>query len=161
MSSKRSAQEQNSTKDEMQQLRSELQLMMEEKQASMMHGMREIMTQFMRNDGRSESGSAEGSAAVGGSPRGAEPTAKRETSAVAATGSGVQGDTTTGRETTLREDASRNFGVTGRRGAAVPVEVDPARGQPDQQWRAGEWDTYPGGELGGGYDLPLSLLSVL
>ena len=46
--------------------------------------------------------------------------------------------------------------MTGRRGAAVPVEVAPARGQPDQQRRAGEWDTYPGGELGGGYDLPLS-----
>ena len=43
------------------------------------------------------------------------------------------------RETTLREDASRNFGVTRRRGAAVPVEVDPARGHPDQQRRAGEW----------------------
>ena len=80
MSLKGSASEQESTKDEMHRPRSELQLMMEEKQASMMHGMREIMTQFMRNDGRSESGSAEGSAAVGGSPRGAEPTAARETS---------------------------------------------------------------------------------
>ena len=56
----------------------------------------------------------------------------------------------------MREDASRKFGVTGRRGAAVPVEVGRARGQPDQQRRAGEWDTYPGGEFGGGYDLPLS-----
>ena len=56
----------------------------------------------------------------------------------------------------MREDASRNFGVMGRRGAAVPVEVGPAGGQPDQQRRAGEWDTYPGGKLGGGYDLPLS-----
>ena len=109
--------------------RSELQLMMEENQASMMHGMREMMTQFMRNDGRSESGSAEGSAAVGGSPRGAEPPAARETSAAAAAaaaGDGAQGDTTAGRETILLEDASRNFGVTGRKGAAVPVEVGPA-----------------------------------
>ena len=68
MSLKGSAQEQNSTKDEMQQLRSELQLMMGEKQASMMHAMREMMAEFMRNNGRSESSSAEGSAAVGGEP---------------------------------------------------------------------------------------------
>ena len=66
MSLKGSAQEQKSTKDEMHQLRSELQLMMGEKQASMMHGMREMMAEFMRNNGRSESSSAEGSAAVGG-----------------------------------------------------------------------------------------------
>ena len=52
----------------MQQLRSELQLMMGEKQASMMHAMREMMAEFMRNNGRSESSSAEGSAAVGGEP---------------------------------------------------------------------------------------------
>ena len=130
MSLKGSASEQESTKDEMHRPRSELQLMMEEKQASMMHGMREIMTQFMRNDGRSESGSAEGSAVVGGSPRGAEPPAARETSAAAAAaaaaGDGAQGNTTAGGETILLEDASRNFGVTGRKGAAVPVEVGPA-----------------------------------
>ena len=58
MSLKGSAQEQDSTKDEMNQLRSELQLMMEEKQASMMHAMREMMAEFMRNNGRSESSSA-------------------------------------------------------------------------------------------------------
>ena len=127
MSLKGSASEQESTKDEMHRPRSELQLMMEEKQASMMHGMREMMTQFMRNDGRSESGSAEGSAAVGGSPREAEPPAAREMSAAAAAaGDGAQGDTTAGRETILLEDASRNFGVTGRKGDAVPVEVGPA-----------------------------------
>ena len=84
MSLQRSAQDKDSTKDEMHQLRSELQLMMEEKQASMMHAMREMMTEFTRNNGRSESGSAEGSAAVGGSPRGAEPTA-----AAAAAGGGA------------------------------------------------------------------------
>ena len=134
----------------MHQLRSELQLMMEEKQASMMHVMREMITEFMRNNGRSESGSAEGSVAVGGGPRGAEPIAARETSAAAAaSGGGARGDTTAGRETTLREDAWHDFGVTGRRGAASCC-------QPDQQRRAGEWDTYPGDELGGGYDLPLS-----
>ena len=110
----------------------------------------------MRNSGRSEPRSAEGSAAVGGSPRRAEPTAARETSAAADAGGLARGDATAGRETTLRKHASRNFGLKGRRGAAVVVEVDPARGQPDQQRRAGEWDTYPGGELGGGYDLPLS-----
>ena len=131
MSLKGSAQEQDSTKDEMHQLRSELQVVMEEKQASMMHAMREMMAESMRNNGRSESGSAEGSAAVRGSPRGAEPIAARETSAAApaaAAGGGARGDMTAGRETTLREDASRNFGVTGRRGAAVPVEVGPIRG---------------------------------
>ena len=92
------------------------------------------MTELMRGNGRSESSSAEGSAAQGGSPRGAEPTAARETSAAAAAaaaGGVARGDTIAGRETTLREDASRNFGVTGRRGAAVSVDVGPARGQPD------------------------------
>ena len=33
---------------------------------------------------------------------------------------------------------SPNFGTTGRRGAAVPVEVGPARGKPDQPGRAGK-----------------------
>ena len=117
----------------MHQLRSEFQLMMEEKQASMMHAMREMMAEFMRNNGRSES-----STAVGGSPRGAEPTAARETSAAAAAGGVARGDTPAGRETTSREDASSNFLVTERREAAVPVEVGPARGQPDQPRRAGE-----------------------
>ena len=134
MSLKGSAQEQDSPKDDVHQLRSELQLMMEEKQASMMHAMREMMAEFMRNNGRSES-----STAVGGSPRGAEPTAARETSAAAAAAGGVaRGDTPAGRETTSREDASSNFLVTERREAAVPVEVGPARGQPDQPRRAGE-----------------------
>ena len=49
---KGSAQEQDSAKDEFHQLRSELQLMMEEKQASMIQAMREMMTEFMRNNGR-------------------------------------------------------------------------------------------------------------
>ena len=122
----------------------------------MMHAMREMMAKFMSNNGRSESSSAEGSAAVAGSPPGAEPTAARETPAVAVAGGVARGDTTAGSETTLREDASRTFGVAGRRGAAVPVEVGPATGQPDQQRRAGEWDSYVCGELGGGYDLLLS-----
>ena len=106
---KGSVQEQDSAKDEMHQLRSGLQLMME-KQASMMHAMREMMTEFMRNNGRSESAGTDGSADAGGSPRGAEPTAARETSAAAAVAAGgrARGDTTAGREKTLRDDASRN-----------------------------------------------------
>ena len=132
MSLKGSAQEQDSPKDEIHQLRNELQLMIKEKQVSMMHAMRKMMAEFMRNNGQSESSSATGSAAVGASPRGAEPTAARQTSAAAAAGGVARGETTERREITLREDASRNFGVTGRRGAAVPVEVGPARVQPDQ-----------------------------
>ena len=68
MSAKGSAQKKDYTKDEMHQLMIELQLMMKEKEASMMHAMREVMVEFMRNNGRSESSSAEGSAAVGGEP---------------------------------------------------------------------------------------------
>ena len=135
---------------------------MEENQASMMQDMREMIAELMRNNGPSESSSAEGSAAVRESPLGAEPTAARQTSAAAAAaaGGGARGDTctTAAREATLREDTSCRFGVTGRRGAVVPVEVGPARGQPDQQRGAGEWGTYPGGELRVGIDLPLSRL---
>ena len=67
MSLKRSAQEQDSPKGKIHQLKSELQLMME-KQTSMMHAMREMMAEFMSGNDRSESSSAEGSAAVGGEP---------------------------------------------------------------------------------------------
>ena len=103
MSLKGSAQEQYPTRDVNHELRSELELMMEERQASMVHAMRDMMAEFTRNNGRSESSRAEGSAAVAGRPREAESIEARET--------------------TLREDASRNFGVTGRGGAAVSVEV--------------------------------------
>ena len=51
--------------------------------------------------------------------------------------------------------------MTGRGGVAVPVEVGAARGQGDQPRGAGEWGSYPGGELGVGYDMPLSRLLVL
>ena len=71
-----SAQEIDSS-DEIQQLRNELKLMIEERQAAMMHEMREMMAELMRNNGPSESSSDEGSAAVRASPRGAEPTAVR------------------------------------------------------------------------------------
>ena len=60
-----SAQERDST-DEIQQLRSKLQVMMEEKQASMMQYIREMMAELMRDNGRSETRSAEDSAAGGG-----------------------------------------------------------------------------------------------
>ena len=61
----------------------------------------------------------------------------------------------------MRGDASRNHGATGRREAAVPVEVGPARGQPDQPRRAGEWDAFPGGELGGSFCSLLPNLDAL
>ena len=131
--------EQGLPNDEVQQLRSEFQLVVEQWQASMMLAMRDMMAEFMRNKGRSESSSAGSSAAGREGPRGAEPSAVR--TSVAA----VAGNEAAGRETTLRGYASRNHGATGRREAAVPVEVGPARGQPDQPRRAGEWDAFPRG----------------
>ena len=53
--------------NEIQPMKSELQLTTEGKQASMMEGTREIMAEFMNNDGLSESSSAEGSTTVRGS----------------------------------------------------------------------------------------------
>ena len=176
-----SAQEREPT-DEIQQLESEVQLMMEESQASMVHDMREMVAECMRNYGTSEFSSAEGSAAVRGSPRaaestairgnsaedspavkgsprGTEPTAARQISAAAADGGGAREDTTAARDTTFREYASRNVGVTGRRGAAVSVKVGPARGQPDPPRGAGQYEPYPGGELGVGYHMPLPRLA--
>ena len=50
-----------------------------------------------------------------------------------------------------------SVGVTGRWGADVPVEVGPARGQPDRPMGAGERGSYPVGELGVGCDMPLSI----
>ena len=63
--------------DEIQQLGNELQLVVEEWQASMTHDMREMMAKLMRNNGPSGSSSAESRSAVRASPRGAEPTALR------------------------------------------------------------------------------------
>ena len=125
----------------------------------MMQGLREMMTELMGNNGPSKSSSAEGSAAVRGNPRGAEPTSVRETFAFAA-GGGALGDSTATIEAILRENDSRNFGLTGRRGAAVPVEVAPVRGQPYQQRGGGQWGAYPGGELGFGCDLSVSRLAL-
>ena len=144
--------------DEIQQVSNEIQLEIEEIQASMMHDMREMMAELMRINGPSESSSTGGSAAISASPRGAELTtlrgngaedcaaergsqqgdeptagARQFSAAGAATaGGGARGYATAARETTFREDASRSVGVTERRGAAVPVEVGPARAQTDQ-----------------------------
>ena len=52
-----SAQERDSS-DEIQQLRNELQLVIEERRASMIDDMREMMAELMRNNGPSESSSA-------------------------------------------------------------------------------------------------------
>ena len=60
-----SAQDRDSS-DEIQQLRNELQLVIEERQASMMHDTREMVSEFMRNNSPSESSSA----AVRATPRG-------------------------------------------------------------------------------------------
>ena len=50
--------------------------------------------------------------------------------------------------------------MTRRTGAAALVEVGPARGQPDQPSGAGEWGSYPGGELAVGYDMPSPKLAL-
>ena len=106
---------------------------------------------------------AEDSAAERGRQQGVDPTAAaRQISAAGATtaGGGARGYKTAARETTFREDASRGVGVTRRREAAVPVKVGQARGQPDQPIMAGEWGSYPGGELGVGYNMPLPRLAL-
>ena len=94
------------------------------------------------------------------SPRAPEPTAARQISVAANAGGGGRGDTTATREATLREDSSSNVGVTGRRGAAVPVQVDPDRGQPDQTRGAGESRPYHGGESGIEHDRPPPRLAL-
>ena len=98
-----SAQDEHLPKDEVQQLRSEFQLMVEQGQASMMLAIRDMMAEFMRNKSRSESSSAGSSAAGREGPRGGEPSAVR-TSAAAG---GEAGNTAARRETTLHGDASR------------------------------------------------------
>ena len=155
MSLKRLAQEECDSPGEVQELRREVKLALEHSQASTMNAVRDMMAEFTRNNDRSESGSAEGSAGVGQIPRGTVPTAVRETPA-AAGAAGMARGIAAEQETYLREGASRNLGATGRGGTALPVEVGPPRGQPDQPERIGEWGAYPGGELSGGCDLPLS-----
>ena len=62
--------EQGLPKDEVQQLRSEFQLVVEQGQASMMLAMRDMISELMRNKGRSESSSAGSSTAGREGPRG-------------------------------------------------------------------------------------------
>ena len=71
-----SPQERDSS-DVVQQLPNELQLVIEEREESMMHDMRKVMSELIRNNGPPASSSAEGSADVRASPRGAEPAAVR------------------------------------------------------------------------------------
>ena len=115
-----------------------------------MNAMGGMVAEFTRSNGRSESGSA----AVVQISRGTEPTAVRENPSAVAVG--MARDTAAEQETSLREGASRNLGATGHGGTASPVEVGPPRGQPDQPERTGEWGAFPGGELGGGFNLPPS-----
>lgn len=86
---------------EVQELRRDVQLMLDYGQASVVHAMKSMMADFMRDNGRSESGGAEGNAAVGESTakvsttavgessRGAVPTAVGETPAVFGAGAGI------------------------------------------------------------------------
>ena len=96
-----------------------------------------MLVEVKRDNGRSESGRAEGSAAVGEIPQGAGPNAVGQSPA----GAGP----TALRETILRDGGLRKFGETGHGKAAVPVEVDPERDQPDQPGRAGKMGVYPSG----------------
>ena len=99
-------------------LRRELKLAIEHSQASMMNATRDMIAEFTRDNGRSESGSAEGSATIGQIPRGIVPTAVTGTPAAAV---GMARDIGAVAETTLREGASPDLGATGRGGTALPV----------------------------------------
>ena len=74
MSLKGSARVEHET-SEVQNLRTEVQLMIGDSQAFLLDAMRSMLVGFKRDNSRSESGSVEGSAAVGESPEGAGPTA--------------------------------------------------------------------------------------
>ena len=132
---------------EVEKLRIEVKKIMGESQAFLLDATRSMLVEVKRDNGRLESGTSEGSAAVWESPKEAEPTAGGQSPAGE--------EPTAVRET--RDAGLRKFSQTGHGETAVPVEVGPMRGYPDQQRRAGEWDLYPGGERGGGYDLPLDI----
>lgn len=75
MSSKLSAQEeQGPSNNEIPQLRQEVQLALEQRQASMMHAIRDMRAEFMKDNDRSESSGAEGRITVGNRPAGAGTT---------------------------------------------------------------------------------------
>lgn len=135
MASKGSAREEKDT--EVQGPREEVQQMMQDSQASLMNAMRNIVADFTRSNGQSEFGGVVGSAAARESPAGERPA--RET------GTGLF----------LNDGDSKTFEALGR-GDAVPVEVGPEWDQPGQPRRAGGGGLYPGGEFGGGFDLPSS-----
>ena len=111
MPSERSAHEEHNSPGEVQDMRHKVKLAIEHSQASTMNVMRDMMAEFTRNNGRSESGSAEGSAAVGQIPRGIAPAAVRETPAAAV---GMARHIAAEQETNLREGASPDLGATGR-----------------------------------------------
>ena len=79
---------------------------MKESQASTMEAMRNVLVEFTRSNGRSESGNAEGGAAIGESPRGAIPIARQS--------SGVEGN------------AAADVGKIPREG--IPTDVRPTSG---------------------------------
>ena len=101
--------EQGLPNDEVQQLRSEFQLVVEQWQASMMLAMREMMAEFMRNKGRSESSSAGSSAAGREGPRGAAPSAVRTSVAAVAGDTAAERQLCVGRPHAIseRQDAER------------------------------------------------------
>ena len=101
ISSERSAHVEHDSSGEVPKLQREVKPALEQRQASMMNAMRSMISEFMRDNGRSEPGGAGGSAAVreapaeegttavGESPRGTVPTAEvRETTAAVETGIG-------------------------------------------------------------------------
>ena len=103
MPSERSAPDEHDSTGEVQDLRREVKLTIEHNQVSVMNAMRDVMAEFTRNNGRSESGSDEGSAALGKNPRGIVPAAVRETPAAAVS---MARDIAAEQETNLREGAS-------------------------------------------------------
>ena len=159
---------------DIEQLRREVQLLAES-QASNMEVFRNMLADFARNIGRAGASNVEDGVAVGGSPGGATPAtstaAVRENrgmtiaTAVQPTSGHAEGgnvrDTRAEREAILHDGELPNVGAAGRGGTAVPAEVGPPRGQPDQPGRAGERGAFErgafaSGEFGGGFTLPSS-----
>lgn len=70
-------------KDEIRRLKQEFQLVLEQRQVSVMHAILNMVAEFMIDSGPLESGGAANSTAVGENPRGAGPNPVRETPAAA------------------------------------------------------------------------------